>query len=95
LDAVLEHPIMERLNYVVMTNGKFSGNNFPAVRFDRGEIDMAWLLANIYQFGYTGQISTQGWAIGGDPYLSCKTFVDTVDALRKRFKTQPELWPLI
>ena len=94
LDEVLAYPLMKRLNYVVLTNGRFQGNGFPAVRFDRGEIDMAWLLAKIYTFGYEGPISTQGWAIGGDPYESCKTFVDTIRSLRHRFKTQPELWPL-
>lgn len=94
LDKVLKHPLMQKLNYVVFTNGRFRGNNFPAVRFDEGEIDMAWLLAKIADFGYEGPISTQGWAIGGDPYDACKRFVDTMEDLRKRFKTQPELWPL-
>ena len=94
LDEALELPIMKRLNYVVLTNGRFNGNRFPAVRFDQGEIDMAWVLAKIYDFGYQGPISSQGWAIGGDPYVSCKRFVEGIEALRKRFKTQPELWPL-
>lgn len=94
LDEALAYPVMKRLNYVVLTNGRFSGNRFPAIRFDRGEIDMAWLLAKIYEFGYDGPISSQGWAIGGDPYVSCKTFVEGIQSLRKRFKTQPELWPL-
>lgn len=35
-----------------------------------------------------------GLGIGGDPYRNCKAFVDVVEALKKRFKTQPELWPL-
>lgn len=95
LDKVLAYPIMERLNYVVMTNGRFRGSNFPAVRFDEGEIDMAWLFAKIMEFGYEGPISSQGWAIGGDPYVACKRFVDGIESLRKRFKTEPELWPLI
>lgn len=94
LEEVLALPIMERLNYVVLTNGRFNGNQFPAVRFDTGEIDMAWILAKIMEFGYQGPISSQGWAIGGDPYVSCKAFVDGVTGLRHRFKTQPELWPL-
>ncbi len=94
LEEVLEYPIMQRLNYVVLTNGRFRGNGFPAVRFDEGEIDMAWVLAKIYEFGYSGPISSQGWAIGGDPYLSCKRFVEGIESLKKRFKTQPELWPL-
>ena len=85
---------MERLNYVVLTNGRFNGAGFPAVRFDTGEIDMAWMLANIYDFGYEGPISTQGWGIGGDPYVTSKCFVDTIKTLRERFTTQPELWPL-
>lgn len=96
LDEALAYPIMERLNYVVMTNGRFrSDGAFPAVRFDRGEIDMAWFLAKIYALGYQGPISSQGWAIGGDPYDSCKAFVDSIRTLRHRFKTQPELWPLM
>ncbi|GAB5521452.1 MAG: hypothetical protein RhofKO_37030 [Rhodothermales bacterium] len=95
LDDVLGYPLMQRLNYVVMTNGRFQGNRFPAVRWDRGEIDMAWLLAKLYDFGYTGPISSQGWAIGGDPFVACQTFVDGMRALRHRFKTQPELWPLL
>ncbi|MEQ9440862.1 MAG: sugar phosphate isomerase/epimerase [Cyclobacteriaceae bacterium] len=94
LDEVLNYPIMERLNYVVLTNGRFNGADFPAVRFDTGEIDMAWMLANIYDFGYEGPISTQGWGIGGDPYATSKCFVDTIKTLRERFTTQPELWPL-
>ncbi|PHN06528.1 sugar phosphate isomerase/epimerase family protein [Flavilitoribacter nigricans] len=94
LDEALDLPMMEKLNYVVLTNGRFNGDNFPAVRFDLGEIDMAWMLAKIYEFGYSGPISTQGWGIGGDPYLNCKAFVDGITALKRRFKTQPELWPL-
>lgn len=94
LDEALQLPMMERLNYVVLTNGRFEGNNFPAVRFDQGEIDIAWLLAKIYEFGYRGPISTQGWGIGGDPFLTARSFVDTIQALRERFKTQPDLWPL-
>lgn len=94
LDEALAMPMMERLHYVVLTNGRFAGNGFPAVRFDLGEIDMAWLLAKLYEFGYDGPISTQGWGIGGDPYINCKYFVDGIEALKKRFKTQPELWPL-
>lgn len=94
LDEVLELPLMERLNYVVLTNGRFSDTGFQAVRFDEGEIDMAWTLAKIYEFGYDGPISSQGWGIGGDPYVACKRFVDTIKALRKRFKEQPELYPL-
>ncbi len=95
LDKVFEYPIMKRLNYVVMTNGRFRGNGFPAVRFDEGEIDMAWLYAKLIEFGYEGPISSQGWAIGGDPYVACKRFVDGIGILRNRFTTEPDLWPLI
>jgi sugar phosphate isomerase/epimerase len=94
LNDVLAYPIMKRLNYVVLTNGMFSDTGFRAVRFEEGQIDMAWLLANLYEFGYEGPISSQGWAIGGDPYVACKRFVDSIKALRNRFETQPELWPL-
>lgn len=94
LDEVLKYPVMQNLNYVVLTNGKFSDSSFQAVRFDEGEIDMAWLLAKIYEFGYDGPISSQGWRIGGDPYVACKRFVDTINTLRKRFIEQPELYPL-
>ena len=94
LDEVLQYPIMKRLNYVVLTNGRFQGNRFPAVRFDEGEIDMAWMLAKIYELGYDGPISSQGWAIGGDPFVSGQRFVQGIEQLRKRFQTQPELWPL-
>jgi sugar phosphate isomerase/epimerase len=94
LDETFKLPMMKKLNYVVLTNGRFEGNGFPAVRFDTGEIDMAWMLAKIYEFGYEGPISSQGWAIGGDPFVSARVFVDTIRSLRKRFDTQPELWPL-
>jgi sugar phosphate isomerase/epimerase len=94
LDATFKLPMMKKLNYVVLTNGRFNGADFPAVRFDSGEIDMAWMLAIIYEFGYEGPISSQGWGIGGDPYVSGKIFVDTIRSLKKRFETQPELWPL-
>ena len=94
LDEVLAYPLMKRLNYVVLTNGIFSDAGFQAVRFDEGQIDMAWLLAKLYAFGYKGPISSQGWAIGGDPYVACKRFVETIQSLRKRFQTQPELNPL-
>ncbi|WP_299535814.1 TIM barrel protein [Ulvibacterium sp.] len=95
LDEVLKNDYMKRLNYVVLTNGIFSPSNFQAVRFNEGQIDMAWMLAKIYEFGYTGPISTQGWRIGGDPLVACKQFVDTIRALRKRFSEHPELYPLI
>lgn len=95
LDDVLKYPMMKRLNYVVMTNGIFKDTGFQAVRFDEGQIDMAWLLSKIYEFGYEGPISSQGWAIGGDPYVACKRFVDTINALRARFINQPELNPLV
>jgi len=95
LDEVLAYPSMKELNYVVLTNGIFTDSSFNAVRFDEGQIDMAWLLAKLYEFGYSGPISSQGWAIGGDPYVSCKRFVDTIKALRARFTEQPELYPLI
>ena len=95
MDAALELDVMKKLNYVVLTNGRFRKDGFQAVRFDEGEIDMAWVLARLYKFGYEGPISSQGWAMGGDPYVSIKRFVDSVAALRHRFKTQPELWPLI
>jgi sugar phosphate isomerase/epimerase len=94
LDEVLKMPMMQRLNYVVLTNGRFSGNRFPAVPFDQGEIDMAWLLAKIVKFGYKGPISSQGWGIGGDPYLVSKSFVDGIRALKYRYKNEPALWPL-
>ena len=94
LDEAFKLPMMKKLNYVVMTNGRFNGSNFPAVRFDTGEIDMAWLLAKVYESGYEGPISSQGWAIGGDPFVSARAFVDTMKSLRNRFETQPELWPL-
>jgi sugar phosphate isomerase/epimerase len=95
LDEVLKYPMMKRLNYVVLTNGIFTNTGFQAVRFDEGQIDMAWLLAKLYEFGYEGPISSQGWGIGGDPYVASKRFVDTIRALRKRFAEQPELYPLI
>ncbi len=94
LDDVLAYPEMQRLNYVVLTNGRFTPSRFQAVRFDEGQIDMAWLLAKIYAFGYQGPISSQGWAIGGDPFVACKRFVDGIRALRRRFKERPELHPL-
>ena len=94
LDEALSYDIMKNLNYVVMTNGRFNGDGFPAVRFDLGEIDMAWFLAKIYEFGYKGPISSQGWGIGGDPYFTSKMFVDTVRGMRERFLKYPKLWPL-
>ena len=95
LDEVLAHPMMKRLNYVVLTNGIFTSANFNAIRFNEGQIDMAWLLAKLYEFGYDGPVSSQGWAIGGDPYAACKCFVDGVKALRTRFIEHPELNPLV
>ena len=94
LDEALALPMMQRLNYVVLTNGRYRGNGFPAVRFDLGEIDMAWVLAKIIETGYAGPISSQGWGIGGDPFIVAKTFVEEVRALRRRFQTDPDLWPL-
>ena len=86
--------MMKRLNYVVLTNGRFVGDSFPAVRFDLGEIDMAWMLAKIMDTGYNGPVSSQGWGIGGDPFVVSKAFVDTIQDLKKRFKNNPDLWPL-
>lgn len=94
LDKVLQNDYMKRLSYVVLTNGIFTPTSFNAVRFDQGQIDMAWLLAKIYEFGYSGPISSQGWNIKGDPFAACKAFVDTVRNLRKRFLDYPELNPL-
>ncbi|WKN42084.1 sugar phosphate isomerase/epimerase family protein [Tunicatimonas pelagia] len=94
LDEVLQHPLMKRLPYVVLTNGIFTPAKFSAVRFDEGQIDMAWLLAKIYEFGYSGPISSQGWNIKGDPFISCKAFVDTIQSLRTRFSEHPQLNPL-
>ena len=84
----------DRLNYVVLTNGRFSGNRFPAVPFDQGEIDMAWLLAKVMKFRYEGPLSSQGWGIGGDPFSVAKAFVDGINALKYRFSNEPDLWPL-
>ncbi|MEM7572112.1 MAG: TIM barrel protein [Bacteroidota bacterium] len=95
LDELLLDPVMAKTNYVVLTNGRKSGDWFPATRFDRGEIDMAWLLAKLYAFGYQGPIASQGWGIGGDPYVTAKAFVDGVRGLRERFIRQPDLWPLL
>lgn len=94
LDELMKHPMMQRLSYVVLTNGIFTKSSFKAVRFDEGQIDMAWLLAKLYQFGYDGPISSQGWKIGGDPYVACKQFVDGIRSIRKRFVEHPELNPL-
>jgi sugar phosphate isomerase/epimerase len=94
LDDVFKSEIMKRLNYVVLTNGKFVDADFLAVRFDEGVIDMAWVLAKLIEFGYKGQISSQGYGIGGDPYTSGKLFVDIVKALKERFRLYPYLWPL-
>lgn len=94
LEETFKMPMMQRLNYVVLTNGRFSGNAFPAVRFDLGEIDMAWMLAMIMQTGYEGPISSQGWGIGGDPYIVSKAFVETIQSIRNRFRSSDELWPL-
>ncbi|NND06779.1 MAG: sugar phosphate isomerase/epimerase [Saprospiraceae bacterium] len=94
LDQMLDHPMMQRLSYVVLTNGMFTDSSFRAVRFNEGQIDMAWILAKLYRFGYTGPISSQGWKIGGDPYFACKQFVAGVKAIRKRYIDHPELNPL-
>ena len=94
LDEALALPMMQRLNYVVLTNGRYRGSGFPAVRFDLGEIDMAWVLAKIIETGYAGPISSQGWGIGGDPFKVAKTFVDEIRDLRQRFQSDPDLWPL-
>lgn len=95
LDEVMELPHhKDRLTYAVLTNGMFTDASFKAVRFDEGQIDMAWVLASLYQKAYQGPISTQGWQIGGDPFEACKRFVDTVNALRTRFVNHPELNPL-
>ncbi|GJM28012.1 MAG: hypothetical protein DHS20C17_06470 [Cyclobacteriaceae bacterium] len=95
LDEFLANPTSKRLNYVVLTNGIFTSSSFNAIRFNQGQIDMAWVLAKLYEFGYQGPISSQGWAIGGDPYESSKRFVDGIKALRKRFTEHPELNPLV
>jgi len=94
LDFVLRNKYMERLSYAVLTNGVFTPTSFKAVRFNEGQIDMAWLLAKIYRFGYSGPISSQGWGIKGDPFVACKQFVDTIKDLKKRFSDYPELNPL-
>ncbi|MCB0685585.1 MAG: hypothetical protein KDC53_03640 [Saprospiraceae bacterium] len=80
--------------YAVLTNGRFLGNAFPAVRFDLGEIDMAWIFAKLIESNYQGPISSQGWGIGGDPFIVSKSFVDTVKSLRDRFRSNMDLWPL-
>lgn len=94
IDTVLANPWMDRLRYVVLTNGHFSDTGFRAARFNDGDIDMAWILAKLYAFGYKGPISSQGWNIGGDPYIACKAFVDGVHAIRRRFFEHPEMNPL-
>ncbi|MEM7655810.1 MAG: TIM barrel protein [Bacteroidota bacterium] len=94
LDETLAMPRMKDLQYVVMTNGHFRKDGFNAVRFDQGQIDMAWILAKLYAFGYEGPISSQGWRIFGDPFLSLQSFVSNMKALRRRFFEQPELNPL-
>ena len=94
LDAVLTHPLMDRLRYVVLTNGHFHDTGFRAARFDDGDIDMAWILAKLFAIGYQGPISSQGWNIGGDPFIACKDFVDGVKAIRSRFLQYPALNPL-
>lgn len=94
LDNLLASEWMKKLQYVVLTNGVFMPSSFNAVRFNEGQIDMAWLLAKIYEFGYQGPISSQGWGIGGDPFVACKQFVDTIKILKKRFTENPELNPL-
>ncbi len=93
-DEFITNSWMKRLNYSVLTNGSFSPSSFKAVRFNEGEIDMAWMLAKLYQINYQGPISSQGWGIGGDPFVACKQFVDTIRALRKRFTDHPDLYPL-
>lgn len=94
LDKTLKLPMMERLNYVVLTNGRFRDDGFRAVRFDEGDIDMAWILAKLYTFGYEGPISSQGWNIGGDPFISAKRVVDSINDLRARFINSPQLFPI-
>jgi sugar phosphate isomerase/epimerase len=95
LDEMLDNPLSQRMNYVVLTNGVFTSSTFQAVRFNEGQIDMAWVLSKLYEFGYAGPISSQGWKIGGDPYLAGKQFVDGINSLRNRFIEQPKLNPLI
>ena len=95
LDEMLAHPMMKRMQYVVLTNGIFTKSSFNAIRFNEGQIDMAWVLAKLYEFGYEGPISSQGWKIGGDPYDSLVRFVEGVKSLRKRFIDHPELNPLV
>ena len=95
MEDLVAHPLMQNLNYVVLTNGVFTDSSFRAVPFNQGQIDMAWVLANLFQLGYEGPISSQGWRIGGDPYLSCKQFVDGMKALKNRFIEHPELNPLM
>ena len=57
---------------------------------------LIWLgYSKLLAAGYRGPISSQGWRIGGDPFLACKQFVDGMKALQQRFVKHPDLNPLI
>lgn len=94
LDEVFQLPLMsERLGYAVLTNGQFTDKGFRAVRLDEGEIDIPYVLAHLWENGYTGPIASQGLGIGGDPLIAAKRVVDYLKSLEKRFEKNPQLNP--
>lgn len=92
--AMLDLPGMERLSYVALLNAVPKPEPFRTVQIDEGNIDIAGLLANLWQREYSGPLVMQAYDLGGDPYITAKRSIEYIHAIWERFRRNPALNPV-
>lgn len=90
----LDAPGMDRLGYVALLNAWAKPEPFRTLHLDEGNIDIAGLLALLWQRQYQGPLVMQAYDIGGDPYVSAQRSITYVQSVAERFARNPRLNPL-
>jgi sugar phosphate isomerase/epimerase len=92
---MLALPGMERLSYVALLNALPRPEPFRTVPIDQGQIDIAGLLAHLWQQGYMGPLVMQAYDLGGDPYVTAQRSIAYVREVWERFERNPALNPVV
>lgn len=90
----LSLPGMERLGYVALLNALPKPEPFRTVPIDQGNIDIAGLLALLWQHGYVKPLILQAYDLGGDSYATAQRSIDYIRDIWERFRRNPALNPV-
>jgi sugar phosphate isomerase/epimerase len=83
---------MERLGAVHLANG-LPTTPLQTVPIDEGQVDIAGLLAILWQRNFAGPLVLHGFGLGGDPYATAERSIQYVRSVWQRFQRHPDLNP--